>query len=494
VSHAFPFRSLRYRLLAPIIATALLAAVVVSVASYQWGSRWAADDLESRFDAIRSTLADSSFPLNAMVLDSLAELTQTELVGITERGGITHSTIDVDTATLWSDLNANHDDPSVDAPKVIRSRDAQTRYRWFTFATEEGKNRQDRVARVAVLFNEAGIEASRRRAALLPLVTGLSTILLLTSVTLALTSRLARRISRLQRRVDAVAGGDFLSKVSDDVDDEIGGLGVAVDSMAVQLDQLWKRVSRQEGEKLLHQIAGGLAHQLRNSMTGARMAVELHAREFGVENDESLRIALEQLDLSEDYIRRLVLVASGSREKDHPAEIHDCWHDLQRLLTPLARHLRIDLQWKNGSQSPIIDATLGRTTWGRVGDGPSWVAAISNLIHNAMQAGDQVEVELVCTANTARIRVVDNGPGIAESIAAELFEPFVTSKPEGIGLGLAVVRRTAEQLGGGVTWRRVNDHTVFEMDVALASPAIDPKSESATPQESGMIGHSARES
>ena len=69
-----------------MIATALIAAGAVAFASYRLGTSWAIADMESRFEGISSTLADSRFPLNATVLDSLADLTGTELIGMTVSG------------------------------------------------------------------------------------------------------------------------------------------------------------------------------------------------------------------------------------------------------------------------------------------------------------------------------------------------------------------------------------------------------------------------
>ena len=413
-----------------MIATALLAAVAVAVASYWLGDRWAQDDLQRRFSAIERSLADSSFPLNAMVLDTLADLTQTELVGTDSSGKVIYST---------TELNA----------------DTRLNFSAFTFSTKTESARRDRVAKVEVLFDKRHIDAIRGRATILPLVTGLSTVVALTSVTLLLSSRLVNRVGKLQRRVELVASGDFESTVSDDVDDEIGKLGGAVDSMAGQLKQLWNRINRQQSEKLLHQVAGGMAHQLRNSLTGARMAVEMHAKQFNVADDEGIGVAIHQIEVSEDYVRRLLLVGSGQQDEDRPANIRLCFEDVRRSFSPIAKHLNVSVDW-------YIDDTVNTQM---IQDGPTWVAAAGNLIHNAIQAGDNVRVEL-SEVDTSRIRlsVSDNGDGIPESVVAELFEPFVTSKPEGMGLGLSVVRRAAERLHGEVRWSRENDRTIFEFD------------------------------
>ena len=424
------FRSLRFRLLAPLVITSALAAAAVAVGSYWLGGLWAETELQQRFSGIENTLAGSNFPLNRTVLDLLADLTQTQLVCRDTSGRVTNSTIEL-------------------GPKTYHT------YRTLTFEIHNEIQRNDQVAKVDVLFDNERIEVNRWRAALLPLAAGLSTILALGTVTLLVSSRLATRIGRLQRRVELVAGGDFDSTVSDDVDDEIGRLGGAVDSMASQLSRLREHIQRQQSERLLHQIAGGMAHQLRNSLTGARMAIELHAKRCESVDDEEIGVAIHQIEVSEDYVRRLLLVASGRQDEDRPMKLQHCFNNVRSSLAPVAKHLRIGIRWE-------IEETIIQQS---VCDGPTWIAAASNLIHNAMQAGDKVDVTLSMVMKSHfRLTVSDNGTGIPDRIAKDVFEPFVTSKPEGMGLGLSVARRSAERLGGGVDWRRQGGCTVFELN------------------------------
>src|SRR5262249_34530747 len=79
--------------------------------------------------------------------------------------------------------------------------------------------------------------------------------------------------------------------------------------------------------------------------------------------------------------------------------------------------------------------------------------AIRNLVLNATQVGGEgvhVRVEVADDGDRARVTVADDGPGVPADLAATLFEPFVTARPGGSGLGLAVPRRVAERHGGSL--------------------------------------------
>lgn len=438
------FVSLRTRILGPLAVTVAIAAVVVAFASYSLGSQLADRELERRRSALEETLANSSFPLGPSVLSRVAELTQSELI-----------TLDEGAASLHQTLSSDVPVPEGDGETVSsEGRD----YVAFRIEVDSPETRQDRVHSVVLLFDREQIDLTRRSAALLPLATGLSTVVAIGLVTLAVTSRLVRRIGGLRESVGSIASGDFLTPIPKRANDELGQLGASVESMGKQLDALWSRVHRQQGEKLLHQMAGGLAHQMRNTLTGARMAVELYRAECPNKDEEGLSIAIHQIEQAEDHVHRLLMVAAGNEGKSRPMSVESCWQNVQRSLKPIADHLGVSQHWT------ISEDARGQ----ELRDGPSWIAAATNLIHNAMQAGSEVSIDAsVGDDRLLSLCVTDNGDGIPADIAEQIFEPFVTGRPEGLGLGLPVVRRAAEMLGGDVHWRRDKGQTKFVLIVEV---------------------------
>ena len=445
-----------------MVAVSLTTAVLVAVLSSVLGESWALREVDERFQNIRKVIQDSGFPLTATVMQSLADLTDTEMFICSADGSLQSCTLQLTASEREQlsqrakqfDLDSSiSDDRFADTPQLI----GDASYLAFSVRRSLDKALPSEAGRVIVLFDRSRVDNARRRATWLPLVTGLSTILLLSTLMIVVANRLVARIVKLEKQVDRVASGDFDSQISDHSIDEVGRLGAAVDNMAGQLRRLWSEINRQQGQRLLHQISSGMAHQLRNTLTGARLAMELHRGSCKSPNEE-VDVAIRETENAEDFVRRILTVGVGDQSETCPAALDQCLRDVQASQAIIAQHRRVQLSWRG------LEDTQGLV----VADRASLVAALSNLVLNAIESGDQVtvEVQAECLEGMAdeqqcTILVIDNGPGVPDHLVDEVFEPFVTSKPEGLGLGLPVVRRAAEALGGSVEYRRDKERTEF---------------------------------
>ena len=77
----------------------------------------------------------------------------------------------------------------------------------------------------------------------------------------------------------------------------------------------------------------------------------------------------------------------------------------------------------------------------------------------------------------AVVEVSDSGPGVPAELRARLFEPFVTGRPGGTGLGLALCRRLAERMGGEIDLLAERPETVFRLRLPLAPAALQEAAE-----------------
>jgi signal transduction histidine kinase len=235
-----------------------------------------------------------------------------------------------------------------------------------------------------------------------------------------------------------------------------------------QLAKYQDTVRLTERLRLLGQVSGGLAHQLRNGVTGARLAIQLYAQESAGQTDmAALDVALRQLTLLETNLKRFLDLGNDRPQMREICDLGDLVAEAVDLLRPQCLHTNVELRWVQSAPRAKVTADRGQLE-----------QLIFNVLGNAVEAagqGGSVEVTMsVPVEENGRgereggrvvLEIVDSGPGPPAAIADRLFDPFVTGKPEGVGLGLAVARQVAEGLGGRITWRRDCDRTCFRVEL-----------------------------
>jgi signal transduction histidine kinase len=249
--------------------------------------------------------------------------------------------------------------------------------------------------------------------------------------------------------------------------DEVRDLTVSVNEMAKCLAALQRAVQTTERLRLTGQLASGLAHQLRNSATGAKLALQVYLAENADGDTEALSVTLRQLSLMETNLRRFIDLGRPGEGTRQDCSLGSILTDVVELHRPRCKHAGIELRWEPPADDVRLDGDAGQ-----LGD------LFANLLANAVDAvgtGGEVAVSLRREDATAVVELTDTGPGPPPEVAGRLFEPFVTAKPEGIGLGLAVARHAAATHGGVITWGREAGRTVFrvELPVSRVRP-VDP--------------------
>src|SRR5262249_8744838 len=184
----------------------------------------------------------------------------------------------------------------------------------------------------------------------------------------------------------------------------------------------------------------------------------LHARECnGHADPESLAVALRQLALVEVHLKRFLDLGRSTDLRREPCALMAVLDQAVALLGPQCRHAGIDLRWQPPPEGPTLLADAGEL-------GHLFVNVIGNAVE-AAGPGGWVEVAMQADGPQAVVTVTDSGRGPPREVAERLFEPFVTGKPNGVGLGLAVARQVADAHGGSIRWRREADRTCFEIEL-----------------------------
>lgn len=190
----------------------------------------------------------------------------------------------------------------------------------------------------------------------------------------------------------------------------------------------------------LGRMVASLAHQIRTPLSAAMLyAGQLNQALPGATHDKFQQKLMARLrDLESQMNNMLLFAKSGEQKVADKLKVGELLAELEQASeSMLATHqgqLHIDCRCP---EAPVL------------GSQSALVSALSNLIHNALQAGAQ-QLRLRVEAKTPwlSLQLDDDGPGIAEELLFKVAEPFFTTKSHGTGLGLSVVRSVAQAHGG----------------------------------------------
>jgi two-component system sensor histidine kinase FlrB len=207
--------------------------------------------------------------------------------------------------------------------------------------------------------------------------------------------------------------------------------------------KLQEVLSRHKRLAAMGEMAAALAHQIRTPLSAGLLYLSnvVDNELTPAKRDEMLSKATQCLRDLEQLINDMLHFARGAGTGDDSIAVSDLLRTVKAAVTPLL----------NGRQtlevSPVQDDACVR------GNRESLAGALMNLVTNAMQhAGDDARVTIDIAAHGTDIHftIGDNGPGVPAEFAGRIFDPFFTSRPDGTGLGLAVVRSVARAHGGDV--------------------------------------------
>jgi signal transduction histidine kinase len=457
---------LRYRLLlAPAVLIAVLAGATL------WAASAAASAADRRvahqIQAVARTLTEPpTFPLKPRVLEQMKALSGAEFL-LVERGG--------DRVATFADPRTNLPDvpevvletggePMLGPPVQVAGDD----YRGLKFPLRDPH--PDRGGVLYIFYPEALRRAAVRDAVRPALLLGAGGGLAAVLLTAGTAARLVARIRAVEQRTREIAAGSFAPMPLPAADDELQDLVRSVNDMARRLADYQEAMAASERLRVLGQFSGGLAHQLRNAATGARLAVELHAKDCPAADREPLAVALRQLTRIEATLRQFLELGKPAPVVKQPCDLKAIVAEVTTASGPQCLHADVFLS--------VIepDDPVPYT-----GDPTALSNLFGNVVGNAVDAagsGGWVRVVGPFRSDDAIwVEVEDSGPGPPPAVAGKLFDPFVTGRDQGIGLGLAVAKQAADAYGGRITWDRRGDKTVFRIELPLTSV------------ESGTHGH-----
>jgi signal transduction histidine kinase len=249
-------------------------------------------------------------------------------------------------------------------------------------------------------------------------------------------------------------------------------LAAAYQRLIAQLAEADRRLARAEKLAMAGKISAAVVHELRNPLSGIKMNAQVLAeeqRESQGKDDECLALIVQEVDRIDHYLRGLSDLSSNPtmtaavtpNEPGAPLDaetpsapqstsLAEALLSLQTLLAGRCRHAGISLRVEIPEDCRKMRLACPADDLRRV---------LLNVVNNALEAvaaGGAVTISCSPAAeHCAAIRVRDNGPGVQNAAAEDVFAPFTSSKRHGCGLGLHLCKEIMTHHGGSIHWENM---------------------------------------
>jgi signal transduction histidine kinase/ActR/RegA family two-component response regulator len=239
--------------------------------------------------------------------------------------------------------------------------------------------------------------------------------------------------------------------------------------------KLEAELRRMDRLRVLGQLSAGVAHEIRNPLTGIATSAEVLGSRLGANEDKRKYVTaiLDETRRLDGIVRNLLSYAKPARPRFGPCAAGEVAGRVVGLLA--------DQAGKKGIEVTVRDELGGRLLHA---DADQLTQVLINLVLNAIEACDEgstVEISLAVEpdagrpgSEVVRLDVRDDGPGIAAEVRDRLFEPFVSTKTQGTGLGLAISQQIIEEHDGTIECECGEEGTRFTIRLPIGADAAAP--------------------
>jgi nitrogen fixation/metabolism regulation signal transduction histidine kinase len=267
---------------------------------------------------------------------------------------------------------------------------------------------------------------------------------------LLIAHRVSRPIQQLTAALTDYAGGNWSRRLAtgsapgDPPRDEVGRAIDAFNHMADQLEESRDRLVHLTQMASWQSLARKTAHELKNSLTPIRLTVEEMQARHGVADrafmDHAVQIVVSEIESLERRVRAFSEFAS--EPPVHPENLDINAITKERIALLRRVHPSVTFVLRLAQPCPRVRADADLVN-----------GILTNLLQNAAEAaGPGGTVVVLTRAENQRVstEIHDSGPGLSEEVSARLFEPTITFKKQGMGLGLSIAKKNALLSGGDI--------------------------------------------
>jgi nitrogen fixation/metabolism regulation signal transduction histidine kinase len=288
-------------------------------------------------------------------------------------------------------------------------------------------------------------ERDLRRGFTIPLIILVVAVWVVALISLIyLAHRISLPIQQLTGGLTELASGNLQVRLGSAGDDETGRAIQAFNNMAGQLQQSRDRLVYLTQIASWQMMARKMAHELKNSLTPIRLTVEeIAARQTEANRqfmDRAVQIVVDEIETLERRVRAFSEFSSEPSPIPSPLDVNSLLEERISFLKPCHADVSYAARLESSRPQAFADADQIK-------------GILTNLLENAAEAagsGGQVLSVTSVVDGRVFIEIHDSGPGLAGEASKSLFEPTITFKKRGMGLGLSIARKNALLNGGDI--------------------------------------------
>lgn len=255
---------------------------------------------------------------------------------------------------------------------------------------------------------------------------------------------LVRPLGEISHSIAVIGAGNLDHQVPVAAPDELGLIAANINGMAAALRASQVRLVESQRLAAVGELSSYIAHTIRNPLAGMRSVAQLGLAEAGDEqaSRKVLHDIIGAVDRLEAWVRQLLVYSAPLDLARVPRDINGMLRDVLALLqtTLEAKQLRLDLDLTPAlPELPLDEQHLEQ----------AFAAIVGNAV-DACRPGGRVRVSTRRTDVGVGIVVADDGDGMPPEVLQKAFQPYFTTKPVGVGLGLAMARRIVEAHAGNI--------------------------------------------